>query len=155
MHSSPACVLQAIEKKSSEDVREWAQYWVVLATFYCLQPLVDLVISWVPFYYLMKLAFLLALWHPSAKVAVTIYSKVFAPFVSSYEADIDKLYMDSRTKAGDLLGQHASTLKTHARNLSGQATVMLKNIQQKALDRAKAARGPSMEPSVGHGLHTE
>jgi hypothetical protein len=56
----------------------------------------------------------------------------------------------------DLMGQHASTLKGQARNFSGQASVMLKNIQQKAMDRAKAARAPSgADAAVGHGLHSE
>jgi hypothetical protein len=63
--------------------------------------------------------------------------------------------MDLRTKATDLVGQQAGNLRTHARQLSGQATVMLKNIQQKAADRAKAARGPGAEATVGHCLHTE
>jgi hypothetical protein len=40
-----------------------------------------------------------------------------------------------------------------ARNLSGQATVLLKNVQQKAMERAKQARGA--DASVGHGLHAE
>jgi hypothetical protein len=53
------------------------------------------------------------------------------------------------------MGQHASTLKGQARNLSGQATVMLKNIQQKALDKAKAGRAAGGDAAVGHGLHSE
>jgi hypothetical protein len=37
-----------------------------------------------------------------------------------------------------------------------QATVLLKNIQQKALERAKTARGPAAaDATAGHGLHTE
>jgi hypothetical protein len=35
-------------------VREWACYWTVLATLYCLQPFIDLVLSWLPFYYVAK-----------------------------------------------------------------------------------------------------
>jgi hypothetical protein len=31
-----------------------------------------------------------------------VYAKVFSPLVSSYEADIDKLYMDGRTKVRKL-----------------------------------------------------
>jgi hypothetical protein len=54
----------------------------------------------------------------------------------------------------DLMGQHASTLKGQARNLSGQASVMLKNIQQKAMDRAKAARAPG-GADAAVGLHSE
>jgi receptor expression-enhancing protein 5/6 len=45
---------KAVERKSSDDVREWACYWTVLATLYCLQPFIDLLASWLPFYYLAK-----------------------------------------------------------------------------------------------------
>ncbi|KAF8061165.1 Reep5 [Scenedesmus sp. PABB004] len=146
---------KALEKKGADDVREWATYWVVLATFYCLQIFVDLVLSWLPFYYVAKLGFILALWHPSTQLAASLYAKVLSPLVATYEADIDRFVMDARAKGSDLVGQHASTLKTQARQLSGQASVMLKNIQQKAMDRAKAARGPSADAAAGHGLHTE
>eukprot|EP00879_Flechtneria_rotunda_P000396 GHRR01000489.1.p1 GENE.GHRR01000489.1~~GHRR01000489.1.p1 ORF type:complete len:172 (+),score=30.07 GHRR01000489.1:196-711(+) len=143
---------KAIERKGTEDVRQWSIYWAVLATFYTLQWVIDFALCWLPFYYIFKLGFLLALWHPSTQLALTLYSKVFSPLVQTYEADIDMLYHDTKAKAADLLGQHTSSLKAQARNWSGQATVLLKNVQQKALDRAKAAKG---DAGVGHGLHTE
>ncbi len=130
---------------------------MVFAAFIVLQPFADLVLSWLPFYYLAKLAFLAALWHPASRWSHSIYDKVFNPLISSYEADIDRLYMDARTKAADMIEQHASTLRTQARTLSGRATVALKGIQQKALERAKAARAPGGADggAAGHGLHTE
>ncbi|KAF6257201.1 TB2/DP1, HVA22 family-domain-containing protein [Scenedesmus sp. NREL 46B-D3] len=147
---------KAIEKKGSDDVREWACYWTVLATFYCMQPFIDLVLSWLPFYYLFKLGFLLGLWYPSTKWAQGVYARAFRPLVSSYEADIDKFCMDGKTKLTDLMGQHATTIKGQARNISGQASVVLKNIQQKAMDRARVApRAPAGDAAVGHGLHSE
>lgn len=146
---------KAIEKRDLEGVREWAVYWVVFSTFYCLQFLVDLVFSWLPFYYLGKLVFITALWYPGTQLAQSIYHKVFSPLLSTYEADIDRFYMDSRTKLTDLVGQQASSLKVQARQVSGQASFLLKNIQQKAANRAKAAKGPRVEPAVGHGLHTD
>jgi receptor expression-enhancing protein 5/6 len=69
---------QAIEKKGSTDVKDWAEYWVVLAVFYVSQWLIDFVLCWLPFYYLAKLGFLLALWHPSTRLAQSIYQKVRA-----------------------------------------------------------------------------
>eukprot|EP00882_Tetradesmus_deserticola_P000971 GHRQ01001052.1.p1 GENE.GHRQ01001052.1~~GHRQ01001052.1.p1 ORF type:complete len:177 (+),score=87.02 GHRQ01001052.1:126-656(+) len=148
---------KAIEKKGSDDVREWACYWTVLATFYCLQPSIDLVLAWLPFYSVFKLGFLLGLWYPSTKWGQVVYAKAFRPLVASYEADIDKLYMDSRTKLSDMMGQQASTLRVQAGNLSGRATMMLKDIQQKTMNRANksAARAPAGDTAVGHGLHSE
>jgi hypothetical protein len=53
--------------------------------------------------HVMQLGFILCLWYPSTKWAQSVYAKVFSPLVSSYEADIDKLYMDGRTKVSMLL----------------------------------------------------
>jgi hypothetical protein len=67
---------QAIEKKGSADVKDWAEYWVVLAAFYAAQWVIDFVLCWLPFYYIGKLGFLLALWHPSTRLAQSLYQKV-------------------------------------------------------------------------------
>jgi len=108
---------KAIEKKGSSDVKDWAEYWVVFSTFYVTQWLLDFVLSWLPFYYLFKLGFILALWHPSTRVAQSLYQKALSPLAITYEADIDRLHADLRTKTADLVGQHANTLKLQARKV--------------------------------------
>lgn len=55
---------QAIEKKGTSDVKDWAEYWVVLSTFNVTQWAIDFVLCFLPFYYIAKLGFLCALWHP-------------------------------------------------------------------------------------------
>lgn len=45
-------------------MKDWAEYWVVLSTFYVTQWAIDFVLCWLPFYYIAKLGFLCALWHP-------------------------------------------------------------------------------------------
>jgi hypothetical protein len=40
-----------------------------------------------------------------------------------------------------LAAQHSKVLQTQARELTGRATVVLKDLQQKAMERAKAASG--------------
>jgi hypothetical protein len=55
----------------------------------------------------------------------------------------------------DLMGQHATTLKAKIKQVTGQAGVLVKNIQQRALEKAKQARGPVADTTAGHGLHAE
>ncbi|GBF89397.1 hypothetical protein Rsub_01969 [Raphidocelis subcapitata] len=130
---------KAIEKRGGEEVRDWAQYWVVFSAFISSQWLVDFLLCWLPFYYLAKLGFLVALWHPSTKLAAALYGKAIAPLLASYEADIDRFVSEGRAKAGDLVGHHSAQLRSQARGLAGQGTVLLRNIQQRAMERAKAA----------------
>jgi hypothetical protein len=94
----PALLPKAIEKKGANDTKEWAEYWVVLSTFYVTQWAIDFVLCWLPFYYIAKLGFILALWHPSTRVAQSLYQKVLSPLAITYEADIDRLHQDLRVK---------------------------------------------------------
>lgn len=72
---------------------------MVLSTFYVTQWAFDFLLCWLPFYYIAKLGFLLALWHPSTRLAQSVYQKVLSPLAITYEADIDRLQQDVRTKA--------------------------------------------------------
>jgi hypothetical protein len=45
-------------------------------------------------------------------------------------------------RAGDLAAQHGKTLQTQARELTGRATIALKDLQQRALERARAGGAP-------------
>lgn len=53
------------------------------------------------------------------------------------------------------MGQHAATLKEQMKKGSAQAGVLFKNIQQRALEKAKQARSPVADATAGHGLHAE
>lgn len=111
----------------------------MLSALHCLSWLLDGALSWLPFYYVAKLAFVGALWHPSSRLASAIYAKFFAPLVGQYEADIDRAVSEARLRAGDLASAHGKALQTQARELTGRATVVLKDLQQKAVERARAA----------------
>lgn len=142
---------KAIEKKQTEDVYDWAQYWVVLSALHCLSWLLDAALSWLPFYYVAKLAFVGALWYPQSRLASTLYAKFFAPLVGQYEADIDRAVSEARLRAGDLAAQHGKVLQTQARELTGKATVALKDLQQKALERARAGGALKTPAPVANG----
>jgi len=60
--------------------------------------LTDFLALWIPFYYLLKIIFLIYLFHPSTQGAKQIYDVIIEPFLSKYEEQIDKaLGADSST----------------------------------------------------------
>lgn len=124
---------------------------VVLSALHCLSWLLDGALSWLPFYYVAKLAFVAALWHPQARLATAIYAKFFAPLVGQYEADIDRAVSEARLRAGDLAAQHGKVLQTQARELTGRATVALKDLQQKAMERARNGGALKTPAPVANG----
>ncbi|WIA13879.1 hypothetical protein OEZ85_002451 [Tetradesmus obliquus] len=75
----------AIEHKGNEDVRNWAVYWATLALLSCSHSALDCVLCWLPFYNLLKLGFLLALWHPNTQLALWLYDRSVGQLLGSNE----------------------------------------------------------------------
>ena len=74
------CTILAIESDGSyaststdETHIEWLIYWIVYAGFIVLEHFIDAVIFWVPFFYPLKLSFLIWCSSPEYKGANTIY----------------------------------------------------------------------------------
>ena len=57
-----------------------------------------------PLYYELKLAYIVALWHPQTKFALTVYDKVIAPFLASHEPQIERSFEEFKAKSVDHLG---------------------------------------------------
>ena len=56
---------KAIESKESSDDTMWLTYWVVYGFFSVVEVFADVLLAWFPFYYYVKLVFLLWLMNPN------------------------------------------------------------------------------------------
>ncbi|GCB82921.1 hypothetical protein scyTo_0023508, partial [Scyliorhinus torazame] len=63
----------------------WMMYWIVFAIFTSIETFTDIFISWFPFYYEIKVAFVVWLLSPYTKGASMIYRKFIHPTLSSKE----------------------------------------------------------------------
>ena len=63
---------------------------MVFSLFTVFEYVGDWLISWVPLYYVMKLAFVLWLQLPQTKGATTLYMKYIQPYVKRHEESIDR-----------------------------------------------------------------
>ena len=70
------CSIKAIESKETDDDTRFLMYWVVYGTFSVLEIFADVLLFWVPFYYLLKCGFLLWCMHPSSRGTDWIYARV-------------------------------------------------------------------------------
>lgn len=84
---------RAIESPGSEDDKLWLTYWVVYGAFSIVEYFVDIILFWVPFYYLLKFCFLLYLGLPCFKGAEVVYNVVIRPFLLKHQEPIDA-YVD-------------------------------------------------------------
>ena len=69
----------------------WMMYWVVFALFTASEYVTDVFISWLPFYYEVKVLFVIWLSSTYTRGASVVYRKVLHPLLARRERHIDKL----------------------------------------------------------------
>ncbi|EEY61946.1 uncharacterized protein PITG_13919 [Phytophthora infestans T30-4] len=80
---------KAINTPGTTDDTQWLTYWVVYSFFNLTESITDLVLSWVPFYFFIKIAFLVWSYHPSTQGSNVIYNTLIKPYVAPHVGQID------------------------------------------------------------------
>uniref|UniRef100_A0ACD5XZ16 Uncharacterized protein n=3 Tax=Avena sativa TaxID=4498 RepID=A0ACD5XZ16_AVESA len=80
-------------------LRFWCQYWIIVAMVIAFESL----ISWMPMYGEMKLAFFVYLWYPKTKGSDVVYDTFLRPIVMQYEPNIEHRLLQLRARSGQLL----------------------------------------------------
>jgi receptor expression-enhancing protein 1/2/3/4 len=66
-------------------------YWIVFALFTTLETFLDIFFSWFPFYYEIKIIFILWVLSPATRGSSILYKKLVHPMLISREQEIDEL----------------------------------------------------------------
>nr|XP_021398747.1 receptor expression-enhancing protein 2 isoform X1 [Lonchura striata domestica] len=69
---------------------KWMMYWIVFAFFTTAETLTDIILSWFPFYFELKIAFVIWLLSPYTKGSSVLYRKFVHPTLSNKEKEIDE-----------------------------------------------------------------
>jgi receptor expression-enhancing protein 5/6 len=72
---------KAIESSETIDDTQWLTYWVVFGFFSIAENVMSFLIEWIPFYYMIKCAFFLWLYHPKFLGAGLMYKQLIKPYV--------------------------------------------------------------------------
>ena len=96
----------ALESEGLEDDKQWLTYWVCFGAFNIVDQFAGIILQFIPFYYFLKLGFLVYLFHPSIMGATAVYNNWIKPYVQKYEGDIkaavDKVADEAKKPAGQL-----------------------------------------------------
>ncbi|KAJ0057042.1 hypothetical protein NL108_000899 [Boleophthalmus pectinirostris] len=110
--------IKAIESATKEDDTQWLIYWVVYGVFSVAEFFADIFLSWFPFYYIGKCAFLVWCMAPSSSNgAALIYNRIIRPFFLKNEAKIDDVVQNLKDKASDAAGKIKDEAKKATANL--------------------------------------
>ncbi|XP_063214959.1 receptor expression-enhancing protein 4 isoform X1 [Chroicocephalus ridibundus] len=90
---------KAVKSKNIREYVRWMMYWIVFALFMATETVTDLLISWFPFYYEMKMAFVIWLLSPYTRGASLLYRKFVHPTLSRKEKEIDTYIIQARERS--------------------------------------------------------
>lgn len=80
---------KALETEGGEDDKLWLTYWVVYAIYKVIDEWAEILFFWLPFYYPIKLGFLIFLFAPQTKGAAKLYDNFIRPFVLKHQSEIE------------------------------------------------------------------
>lgn len=116
---------KAIDSEETDDDTQWLTYWVVYAAFGIVEFFTDILLSWFPFYFLGKCAFLIWCMMPIANNgAAIVYNNLIKPFIKKHEKNIEKAF----TMAGDIAKDVGKEALSKAKDAASNIT--LKDIQK-------------------------
>jgi receptor expression-enhancing protein 5/6 len=81
--------MKSIETNTDDD-RHWLTYWVVFASFTIIDIFSGFLLKYIPFYFFIKIVFLIWLFMPNSKGCIIIYNLVVFRLFKSVEQDIDQ-----------------------------------------------------------------
>ncbi|MBN3276095.1 REEP5 protein, partial [Polyodon spathula] len=94
--------IKAIESIAKDDDTKWLTYWVVYGIFSVAEFFADIFLSWFPFYYMGKCAFLVWCMAPTpSNGSMIIYHRIIRPFFLKHEAKMDRVVKDLKDKASE------------------------------------------------------
>ncbi|XP_056456146.1 receptor expression-enhancing protein 2 [Gadus chalcogrammus] len=90
---------KAVKTKNVKEYVKWMMYWIVFALFSTAETVTDLVLSWFPFYFELKIAFVIWLLSPYTKGSSVLYRKFVHPTLSNKEKEIDEYITQAKDKS--------------------------------------------------------
>ena len=103
----------ALESKGADDDKQWLTYWVVFGIFNIVDQFAGVILAFIPFYFFLKLIFLVWLFHPTSLGATTVYNAYILPNMKQYEKHIiaaEAGLGKAMDKAGDVAASAKATI---------------------------------------------
>ncbi|XP_058676211.1 receptor expression-enhancing protein 4 [Ammospiza nelsoni] len=120
---------KAVKTKNIREYVRWMMYWIVFALFMTAETFTDLLIFWLPFYYEVKMAFVIWLLSPYTRGASLLYRRFVHPTLARREKDIDAFLVRARERSYET----ALSFGKRGLNLAATAAVQAATKSQGAL----------------------
>lgn len=79
----------AMDSEEGEADKQWLTYWIVFGLFSIVDQCAGFILGLIPFYYVLKMALLVWLFHPGMQGATAVYYTFVQPLWKEHEARIE------------------------------------------------------------------
>ncbi|CAO1419593.1 unnamed protein product [Diamesa serratosioi] len=110
---------KAIRTKNVKEYVKCMMYWIVFAFFTCIETFTDLFLAWFPFYFEIKVLFVLWLLSPVTKGSSMLYKKFVHPILTRREQEIDEYITQAREKG------YTTMLELGSKGINYASTVIM------------------------------
>lgn len=156
---------KAIKNRDVKEHVKWMMYWIVFALFTTLETFLDIFFSWFPFYYEIKILFILWVLSPATRGSSLLYKKVVHPLLIAREKEIDELIEKTKQQGYSTFLQLFSSGFHYASNLflhsavKGQSllgsqlrkSLSLNDVYDEDLNGAPTPAGPLVGSAASEG----
>ena len=81
--------IKSIENDDLQDQKNWLTYWAVFGSFILVDMFSPIIVKFIPFYFVMKILFLIWLFMPGSNGCKIIYNLIVKKILRKYEDKID------------------------------------------------------------------
>ncbi len=81
----------ALESKSNDDDKQWLSYWCIYGLIVVIDELACCLVARIPYYFFLKVCFLIWLFNPQTMGAKTIYDAAISPLTKKYQKQIEDI----------------------------------------------------------------
>ena len=111
--------IKAIESPEFDDDKQWITYWAIYGIFTLIDQFANIVLRIIPFYFVIKIFFLIWCFMPNTMGALFVYNKLVGPYFRKYENKIDQK-IEKFIREGKLRG------RKNRKNLRQEALELMK-----------------------------
>ncbi len=97
----------ALEQAGKGEDKQWLTYWVVFGLFNMIDQFAGFILHFIPFYYVLKLAALILLFHPKTQGATWVYDtyiKEYAGQINEIEKQVEDSVKEGINSAKNVVG---------------------------------------------------
>ncbi|XP_054572982.1 receptor expression-enhancing protein 2 isoform X2 [Eptesicus fuscus] len=147
---------KAVKTKNVKEYVKWMMYWIVFAFFTTAETLTDIVLSWFPFYFELKIAFVIWLLSPYTKGSSVLYRKFVHPTLSNKEKEIDEYITQARDKSYETMmrvGKRGLNLAANAAVTAAAKGVLSEKLRSFSMQDLTLIRDEDSLPLHGPDSH--